>query len=256
MTHRSLDITVAITGAGNGIGAAIARALASAGARVGVADIDEAAAGRVVADIRESGGEAVALQMDVADRGSVRAALARLVEAFGDLDVLFNNAGISKEIPFLEQTEADWERTHRVNVIGTLVCTQEAAKLMIAAGHGGKIVNTTSITARSANAPFAHYAASKAAVSSLIQASAKALAPHDITVTGFAPGIVATEIWEQVTPDPEERARKIADYSSRILRGRVATPDDIVPVALFLAGPGSDYMTGQVITIDGGMVFS
>jgi len=254
MTHRSLDITVAITGAGNGIGAAIARALASAGARVGVADINEEAATRVADGIRQAGGEALSLQMDVADRASVAAGLTRLVDTFGDLGVMFNNAGISKEIPFLEQTELDWERTHKVNVIGTLICTQEAAKLMIAAGHGGKIVNTTSITARNANAPFAHYAASKAAVSSLIQSSARALAPHDITVTGFAPGVVATEIWEQVTPDPEERAKKIADYSSRILRGRVASPDDIVPVALFLAGPGSDYMTGQIITIDGGMV--
>lgn len=180
MTHRSLDITVAITGAGNGIGAAIARALASAGARVGVADINADAAAKVAEDITQAGGAAMPLQLDVADRESVAAALAQLVETFGDLNVFFNNAGISREIPFLEQTEGDWELTHRVNVIGTLVCTQEAAKVMIAAGRGGKIIDTTSITARNANPSFAHYAASKAAVSSLIQSSAKALAPHEI----------------------------------------------------------------------------
>lgn len=256
MSHRSLDSSVVVTGAGNGIGAAIARALARAGARVGVADLDLADAERVSAEIARDGGESLPLHLDVTDRLSVSAGFARFVERFGPPQVLFNNAGVSREIPFMEQTEADWEFTHRVNVLGVLICTQEVAKLMIAAGRGGKVINTSSITARNANPPFAHYAASKAAVSSLIQSSARALAPHDITVTGFAPGVVATEIWEKVTPDPEKRAEKIAEYSRQILRGRVATPEDIVPIALFLAGPGSDYMTGQVITVDGGMVLS
>lgn len=255
MTAPLTEKTVAITGAGSGIGAAIARALAVAGARVGVADVDLAAAESIATSITAAGGDALALEMNVTDRAQVAAGLRRLAEHFGGLDVLFNNAGISREIPFLEQTEADWLSTMQVNVLGTLIGTQEAARIFIEQGRGGKIIDTSSITARQANANFAHYAASKAAVASLIQSSAKALAPHDVTVTGFAPGIVATDIWERAVPDPVERAARLDAYGKGILKGRVATPDDIVPVALFLAGPGSDYMTGQVVMVDGGMVF-
>ncbi|GAB3158256.1 (S)-acetoin forming diacetyl reductase [Micromonospora sonneratiae] len=253
MSDLTGKVTV-VTGAGSGIGSAVAEALARAGASVVATDRNGPSAEAVRDRILAAGGEAIAVTMDVTDRSSVVAGLAAAVDRYGQLDVLFNNAGILRENPFLEVTEDDWRQLMTVNGLGTLICTQEAAKIMIAQGRGGKIVNTTSITARQANANFAHYAASKAVVSSLIQSGARALAPHGITVMGFAPGIVQTEMWEGVQTDPSARRQKMDDYAKKILVGRVSTPEDLTPIAVFLAGPGSDYMTGQVVMVDGGMV--
>ncbi|MER6170727.1 glucose 1-dehydrogenase [Streptosporangium sp. NPDC001681] len=245
---------VVVTGAGRGIGSAITEALARAGASVIATDLDGASAEAVRDRILAAGGDAIAVTMDVSDRSSVVAGLSAAVDRYGHLDILFNNAGILREDPFLDVTEDDWRQLMTVNGLGTLMCTQEAARIMIAQGRGGKIVNTTSIAARQANATFAHYAASKAVVSSLIQSGARALAPYGITVMGFAPGIVRTEMWEGVVADPEARGAREAGYAERILLGRVSVPEDLGPTAVFLAGPGSDYMTGQVVMVDGGMV--
>jgi meso-butanediol dehydrogenase/(S,S)-butanediol dehydrogenase/diacetyl reductase len=181
------------------------------------------------------------------------------VAAFGRLDVMFNNAGVNKPMNFMDVTEENWSFIMDINGLGCLIGMQEAARQMIAQGGGGKIVNTASIASRQGFAKVAPYCASKWAVVSLTQSGARDLAKHDITVTGFAPGVVATEMWEQVDRDlmdigaAERQGQAMEEFSSEILKGRVARPEDITGTTTFLASRASDYMTGQIVMIDGGM---
>lgn len=255
MTSRLADTTIAITGGASGIGAAFARSMAAAGAAIGILDFNLDLAEEVAAGIRATGGKALAVAVDVRDRETLRTALGRVREEFGTLDVMFNNAGIAQTKPFLETTEEDFRRLHEVNVLGTLIGMQEAAKIMIEQGTGGRIVNTCSIAARQANAEYSSYAASKFAVRSLVQSGARALAAHGITVTGFAPGIVDTPLWRRsLGDDPAAVEEAFRTYETKIPAGRVSTPEDIVPIGLFLASAESAHSTGQVFPVDGGMV--
>ena len=184
---------------------------------------------------------------------------AHTVDAFGKLDVKFNNAGVNKPLNFLDVTEDNWNFIMGVNGLGCLIGMQEAARQMIAQGGGGKIINTASIASRQGFDNVAPYCASKWAVVSLTQSAARDLAKHDITVTGFAPGVVATEMWEEVDRDlmeigaSERPGQAMEEFSSEILKGRVARPEDITGTTTFLASKDSDYMTGQIVMIDGGM---
>jgi meso-butanediol dehydrogenase/(S,S)-butanediol dehydrogenase/diacetyl reductase len=248
---------VVVTGGGSGIGAAIARGCAAEGAAVVVVDRDEVAAQTVADGIAAAGGEALSLRVDVTDRAAVAEGLRATVERFGRLDVCFNNAGFNEPMRFLDITEENFRRIMEVNALGVLIGTQEAARQFLAQGSGGKVVNTASIAGRTGFPDFAPYSASKAAVISLTQAAARALAPHGITVNGFAPGVVATPLWTKLDADLERIGAGDTGFdsmSSSILLGRPAQPEDIVPTALFLAGPDSDYITGQIIPIEGGMV--
>lgn len=245
-----------VTGAGRGIGAEIARDLSRRGAQVMVADLNGDGAAKVADGIDN----AAACAVDVADRASTKAMIDATVDAFGGLDVIFNNAGISQTCPFMDVTDEDFDRIMAVNGRGVLIGTQEAARQMIAQGTGGKIINTASIAAKQGYPLFAHYCASKFAVAALTQAAARALAEHKITVNCFGPGVVRTELWEQldrefiergVTEKPDEA---IDGFSESILLGRYSTPKDIVGVTSFLASPASDYITGQTVMVDGGMV--
>ncbi len=197
--------------------------------------------------------------VNVTKRDEVRAMIEKTVDAFGKLDVKFNNAGVNKPMNFLDVTEENWHFIMDINGLGCLVGMQEAARQMIAQGTGGKIVNTASIASRQGFDNVAPYCASKWAVVSLTQSGARDLAKHDITVTGFAPGVVATEMWEEVDRDlmaigaAERPGQAMEEFSSDILKGRVAKPADIVGTTTFLASPDSDYMTGQIVMIDGGM---
>ncbi|MGA1801662.1 glucose 1-dehydrogenase [Rhizobium sp. HT1-10] len=260
MSESVADKVVIVTGSGRGIGAGIAHDLASKGAKVVIADLNSEAAEAVAAAIRSQGGEAQAAPVDVSDRASVKAVIADTVSRFGRLDVMFNNAGISQTCPFLDVTEDDFNRIMKINGLGVLIGTQEAAKQMIAQGGGGKIVNTASIAGKQGYPLFAHYCASKFAVVAITQAAARALAEHKITVNSFAPGVVATELWQQLdrefmdhglTSKPEQA---INEFSQSILLGRVSAPKDITGVTTFLASPASDYITGQTVMVDGGMV--
>lgn len=246
-----------VTGGGSGIGAAIARGLAAEGAAVAVVDRDGAAAESVAADIGTAGGQALGVRADVTDRASVAAAIAATVERFGRLDVVFNNAGFNEPMRFLDISEDNFRAIMEVNALGVLIGTQEAARQFLAQGSGGKVVNTASIAGRTGFADFAPYSASKAAVISLTQAAARALAPHGITVNAFAPGVVATPLWTKLDADLERIGAGDTGFDSMaagILLGRAAQPEDIVPTALFLAAADSDYITGQVIPIEGGMI--
>jgi meso-butanediol dehydrogenase/(S,S)-butanediol dehydrogenase/diacetyl reductase len=248
---------VIVTGAGRGIGAEIARDLARNGASVCIADLNAKAAKDVASDI---GKNAMGTEVNVADRASTKAMIDAAVKHFGRLDVIFNNAGISQTCQFMDVTEKDWHRIMDVNGLGVLIGTQEAAKQMKAQGTGGKIINTASIAGKQGYPLFAHYCASKFAVVALTQAAARALAADKITVNCFGPGVVRTELWEQldrefmelgVTQKPDQA---INEFSQSILVGRYSKPDDITGVTTFLASTGSDYITGQTFMVDGGMV--
>lgn len=257
MTGRLEGTNIVITGAGSGMGRAFVGAFAAEGARVGVLDLDPAAASAVCAEI---GNGAVALTADVSERAQVAGALDSFIDVTGGLDVMFNNAGFNKPMHLLDVTEENWRSIMDVNAFGTLIGIQEAAKRMISAGGGGKIVNTSSIAGRQGYPSFAPYCASKFAVNALTQAAARGLAEHAITCNAFAPGVVDTPLWEQLDADlvaigdADHPGQAMADFSSGILRGRPALPADIVGTALYLASSDSDYLTGQVIMIDGGMV--
>jgi len=183
----------------------------------------------------------------------------KAVAVFGKLDVKFNNAGVNKPMNFLEVTEDNWNFIMRVNGLGCMIGMQEAAKQFIRQGTPGKIINTASIASRQGFDNVAPYCASKWGVVSLTQSGARDLAKHDITVTGFAPGVVATEMWEEVDRDllaigaAQKPGQAMEEFSAEILRGRVARPEDITGTTTFLASRDSDYMTGQIVMIDGGM---
>lgn len=252
--------TVIVTGAAQGIGRGIATRLAMEGARVMIGDLNADGAEAAAAELRGTGYDVAAHPVDVSRRDSTQQLIAATVARFGELNVMFNNAGFNKPEPFLEITEDVWHRVMDVNALGVLIGTQESAKQMIAQGKGGKIVNTASIASRQGYASFVPYCASKFAVLSIIQGAARALAEHRITVNGFAPGVVDTPLWKQLDADlvaigdAQEPGQAMRDFSAGILLGRPAQPEDIAGTALFLASADSDYMTGQVVMIDGGMV--
>lgn len=260
---RVSDRVCIVTGAAQGIGRAIGEALLDEGAKVCLADIN----GDTVAEVAEasrarlngSGAAVTSARVDVTQREQVRAMVAHTVETFGRLDVKFNNAGVNKPMNFMDVTEDNWNFIMGVNALGCMIGMQEAARQMIAQGTGGKIINTASVASRQGFDNVAPYCASKFAVVSLTQSGARYLAKHDITVTGFAPGVVATEMWEQVDQDlmeigaAQRPGQAMEEFSADILRGRVATAADITGTTTYLASRDSDYMTGQIVMIDGGM---
>ena len=257
MAGRLDGRTIVVTGGASGIGAALAVGFADEGATSVIADLNLDAADAVAVQIESSGGRASAVRVDVTDRASVRAGIAHAVERHGRLDAYFNNAGMNSPMKFLDVSESNFDLVMRVNALGVLIGIQEAAKQFIAQGGGGKIVNTASIAGRQGFSSFAPFSAAKAAVISLTQSGARALAEHGITVNGFAPGVVATPLWTKLDRELEEIGEGQNGFdsmSSGILLGRPADPEDIVPTGVFLAASDSDYITGQIIPIEGGMI--
>jgi meso-butanediol dehydrogenase / (S,S)-butanediol dehydrogenase / diacetyl reductase len=250
-----------VTGAASGIGRAIAAGLAADGFSVVIADLDEVNGRAAAEEIAASNqGRAIFQRVDVTDRTSVSAAIETCTRHFGSIKVMVNNAGFNKPEPLLEASEAIWHKIMDVNALGVMIGIQEAAKAMIAAGTKSKIINTASIAGRTGYPDFAPYCASKFAVVALTHAGARALAGKGITVNAFAPGVVATPLWQQLDKDlmamgvSSAPGEAMENFSSSILLGRVAQPADVVGTVRFLASPASDYMTGQVLMIDGGMI--
>ena len=223
-------------------------------------DANLEAAQKVADQIVSDGGSAMALAADVADRSQIAAAIQKFVAFASGLDVIFNNAGFNKPMPLLEVTEENFNAIMRVNGLGVLIGIQEAAKVMISQGTGGKIINTSSVAGRQGYPDFAPYSASKFAVNALTQAAARGLAEHGITCNSFSPGVVDTPLWVTLDKDLIEMGattdpgQAIDEFSADILIGRPALAQDLVGTAIFLASGDSDYMTGQTIMIDGGKV--
>ncbi len=257
MEKRLEGKVAAVTGGGQGMGRAISLRLAQEGARVVVADLKREQADQVAAEIGAVGGEAHVVEMDVRRPEHAQAMVDAAVQRFGGLDILVNNAGVGKIIPFLETTPQDWDFMFEVNCKGLLWCSQAAARTMISQGRGGRIINLASQAGRRGEALVLAYCASKAAVISMTQSMALALAEHQITVNAIAPGIVDTPFWEEVDrqfarlhnlPTGEPKRRAVAS----IPLGRIEQPEDVAGVAAFLASADAGYITQQCINVDGG----
>jgi len=265
MQARLEGKNVLITGGAQGMGAAIAEEYAKHGANVCVGDINDVGVKTVADRINANGaGKAIAVKLDVTDRKQVAAAVKATVDAFGSINVMLNNAGINKPMMFLDVTEDNWDMIMKVNGLGVLLGMQEAAKQMITQGKENgpyKIINVGSILSRQAFDDVIPYSCSKHAVLAMINGGAKALVDDNITVNGFGPGVVRTELWEQLDKDlvaigKFEKEGESMDNLARdmILMKRYSYPEDIVGTAVYLAASDSDYMTGQLLMIDGGMV--
>jgi len=243
-----------VTGAARGIGRAVAERYVREGARVVIGDLNEEAAKAAAAAI---GDGAIALRMDVTQQESIDAAVAGTVSAFGRLDILVNNAGIFDLAPIVEITRESYRRVYAVNVEGLLFTLQAGARQMIAQGGGGKIINFASQAGRRGEALVAVYCSSKAAVISLTQSAGLDLIKHGINVNAIAPGVVDNEHWDDVDArfaryenlSPGEKKRRVG---GAVPIGRMARPEEIGGLAVFLASADADYIVAQTYNIDGG----
>lgn len=247
---------VLVTGAARGIGLAIAARLANAGADLALADLDLARLERAEQTIRDCGRQSLAIAADVTVAADVGAMVNSVLQRFGRIDALFNNAGIIEVQNFLDIDEATFDRIMAVNTKGVFLCGQAVAREMVKAG-AGRIVNTASVASRIGIPDMAAYAASKAAVMSLTRSMALALAPHGINVNALAPGIVETDMWNQIDGQRSELrgqpgGQPRRDRVATIPLGRPAVPADVAGVAEFLLSDEAAYITGQTFNIDGG----
>ncbi len=253
--HKLFDLTgrvAMITGGGQGIGRIYAHAYAAAGARVVIAERHADNAARVAAEVEAAGGEALAVTTDVASADSAGAAVAASLERFGQLDILVNNAGIFSTIkmrPFTEIPLEEWEQVLQVNLTGPFLMARAVAPAMKARGWG-RIINMGSAAVTMGRPGYLHYIASKSALEGMASSLARELGQYGITANTILPGAVETEI-ERETVTPEQRAQMIA---MRCV-SRAQTPDDLVGTLLFLSSDASAFLTGQSLTVDGGLTF-
>lgn len=256
-------MTVAhITGAARGIGKAIALRLAADGHDIAVSDLPAMAEEleKTRAEIEASGVRAVALAGDVTDPESVRRIVEQTAEQLGSLDVMVANAGIAQTKALLDVTPDEYDLVHRVNGKGLFLCYTEAARQMIKQGRGGKIIGASSIAGHKGFGLLGVYSSSKFGVRALTQAAAQEWAEHGITVNAYCPGIVDTQMWVEVDRDlgainDMAEGESMKAMAAGITLGRVSQGSDVAAFVSYLAGPDSDYMTGQSPLIDGGMLF-
>jgi 2-deoxy-D-gluconate 3-dehydrogenase len=245
-----------VTGAARGIGRAIAEALAGAGASVAVADLDPDGANSAAQALKDSGFRSMGIGVDVADEGSVKAMVNRTADHFGRLDILVNNAGIFPLKRLRELDAATWDRTLAVNLRGAYLCTRHGAERIIAGNAGGRIINISTINTARTYLGMAHYDSSKYGINALTRASALEYAPFKITVNAIAPGAVKTPGSLKVRTELGGGSPEVADaeFAKRIPLGRWAEPEDIGRAVLCLTGRAADYITGQIIYVDGGLM--
>jgi NAD(P)-dependent dehydrogenase (short-subunit alcohol dehydrogenase family) len=230
------------------MGRAVAMGLAAEGARVVVAEVDEALGREAIGAISDAGGQALLVTADISEVDDVRALFRRTIDELGTVDILVNNAGIGIPKPLLDYTEVDWDRQLGVNLKGMFFATQEAARVMIPKGRG-KILNFASTAGFvSSSTPEAAYDISKGGVRQLTISVAAELAPHHINVNAVAPGTIMTELTQRVLDTPEKMNRAAA----KIPMGRLGSPEDMVGPVLFLCSEEADYITGHTLVVDGG----
>ena len=249
MSQADLSGRVAlVTGASRGIGATIACSLARAGAKVGVnyhSSRDSAAS--VLDDISGGGGESLLVEGDVSQESSAEDAVKQVVGRWGHIDILVNNAGINRDRLLLRMSPEDWDQVLNVNLRGAFLCTKFAMSHMIKQRQG-RIVNISSVVGVSGNPGQANYAAAKAGLIGFTKAVAREVASRNVTVNAVAPGFVTTGMVDELS---EETRQQIL---GRIPMGRFGTAQDVAEAVVFLCGEGAGYITGQVLTIDGGLI--
>lgn len=240
---------VIVTGSGSpkGIGRVIARTFAKQGASLIIADMNQAGLDETVEIIKAEGGKAEGILLDVTNKESVDAMVAHVMKAYGHIDVLVNNAGISQKVTVEDMTLSDMERIFRVNMFGLFLCTQACMKPMKEAGYG-RIVNLSSVSGKRGGGIFggAHYSASKAAVLAFSKNLSREISQYGVTINSVCPGLINTEIWKSL---PKEMADKII---SDIPMGRPGETQEVANTIVFLASPEASYITGEEIDINGG----
>lgn len=244
------DKVVIITGARRGMGRTHALTLAKAGAKVVVSDISLSDCEKVVKEIKDDGGEAIAVECDVTKKEEIEEMTRKTVDKFGKVDILVNNAGIAQFKPFLEMTEEEWDRTLDINLKGYFLCAQACAKEM-AKQKSGVIVNIASVAMGQQGVGFpniVHYCASKGGIVGMTEALAVELAPYNIRVNAISPGMIETPMIDSVKQDPKMMEAMLA----RVPMHRVGQPEEVSNLVLFLASDQSSYMTGSTVVIDGG----
>ncbi len=242
------DKVAIVTGAARGIGRSIAIKLASEGANIVIADYDISEAQSVIDEICKFGVKAIQVKANVADLESVDNLIKLTLDEFGKIDILINNAGITRDGLILKMSEQDWDAVIDVNLKGTFNCIKAVTKVLLKQKTGGRIVNMASVMGIIGNAGQANYSASKAGVIGLTKTTAKELGSRGINVNAIAPGFIQTAMTDELSDSIKE---KILD---QISLKKLGAPDDVAKAALFLCSEESEYITGQVINVDGGMV--
>lgn len=261
MTRIDNGKVALVTGGGQGIGEAIVRRLHADGFKVAIADLNLDTANKVANELGGKEAGVIAIAVDVADRDSVFAAVDQAVSELGGFDVIVNNAGIAPQSPIEDITPESIAKLFGINFNGVVWGVQAATQAFKKLGHGGKIISAASQAGHVGNPGIGLYSATKFAVRGFTQTAARDLAKHGITVNTYAPGIVRTPLMEELAKKTAESAGKPEawgweQFTGGITLDRLSDPEDVAAVVSFLSGPDSNYITGQSILVDGGMVFN